>query len=284
MLRVRPIHFTSRLDEWERLLTGLGMVKTVDEPTWREFDAGSGRLALHVAEQGSAEDGTTSLGVEVGDLKEFARRTKEAGAADCTTSGGTTAELIEADHGPSCRITAADGFSFLADPATRAGDGSWGGSPEADPGARRRRRLVLRRRRRRGANPAQHRRPAPPGPGQRRSAADDRHGHGRIGSLHGEKRRDPDGRRRNRGRQRRPGLRIRRRPCRPASAPRGGRTRGGGHRGSLRSPPFTWPTPMRAVPPPGRRSGYPGHRLRVRMRRGSPPPEVSPPAPRCTGG
>ncbi len=130
MLRVRPIHFTSRLDEWERLLTGLGMFKTVDEPTWREFDAGSGRLALHFVEQGSAEDGTTSLGVEVGDLKEFARRTKEAGAI----GGGTTAELIEADHGPSCRVTAADGFSFLADPATRASDESWGGSPEADPG------------------------------------------------------------------------------------------------------------------------------------------------------
>jgi hypothetical protein len=134
MLRVRPIHFTSRLDEWERLLTSLGMVKTVDEPTWREFDAGSGRLAVHFAEQGSAEDGTTSLGIEVGDLKEFARRTKEAGAAESTTAGGTTAELIETDHGPSCRITAADGFSFLADPAARAGDGSWGGSPEADPG------------------------------------------------------------------------------------------------------------------------------------------------------
>ncbi len=132
MLRVRPIHFTSRLDEWERLLTALGMVKTVDEPTWREFDAGSGRLALHFVEEGSAEDGTTSFGVEVGDLKEFARRTKEAGAADGT--GGTTAELIEADHGSSCRITAADGFSFLADPATRAADGSWGGSAEADPG------------------------------------------------------------------------------------------------------------------------------------------------------
>ena len=130
MLRVRPIHFTSRLDEWERLLTGLGLVKTVDEPTWREFDAGSGRLALHFVEQGSAEDGTTSLGVEVGDLKEFARRTKESGAAE----GGTTAELIDADPGPSCRVTAADGFSFLADPATRATDGSWGGSAEADPG------------------------------------------------------------------------------------------------------------------------------------------------------
>ena len=134
MLRVRPIHFTSRLDEWERLLTSLGLVKAVDEPTWREFDAGSGRLALHFVEPGSSEDGTTSLGVEVGDLKEFARRTKEAGAAASTAGGGTTAELIEADHGPSCRITAADGFSFLADPATRASDGSWGGSPEADTG------------------------------------------------------------------------------------------------------------------------------------------------------
>ena len=129
MLRVRPIHFTSRLDEWERLLTDLGMVKTVDEPTWREFDAGSGRLALHFAEAGSTEDGTTSLGVEVGDLREFARRTKEAGAAE----GGTSAELIDADHGQSCRITAADGFSFLADAAARAEDGSWGGSAEADP-------------------------------------------------------------------------------------------------------------------------------------------------------
>ena len=130
MLRVRPIHFTSRLDAWERLLTGLGLVKTVDEPTWREFDAGSGRLALHFVEQGSAQDGTTSLGVEVGDLKEFARRTKESGASE----GGTNAELIDADHGQSCRITAADGFSFLADPAARAADGSWGGSAEADPG------------------------------------------------------------------------------------------------------------------------------------------------------
>lgn len=130
MLRVRPIHFTSRLDQWERLLADLGMVKTVDEATWREFDAGAGRLALHFAEAGSAEDGTTAFGVEVGDLAEFARRTNEAGAG----SAGTTAELIEADHGPSCRVTAGGGFSFLADPATRASDGTWSTSAEADPG------------------------------------------------------------------------------------------------------------------------------------------------------
>lgn len=129
MLRVRPIHFTSRLDQWERLLTDLGMVKTADEATWREFDAGSGRLALHFAGAGSAEDGTTTLGVEVGDLAEFARRTNE----DAALSGSTRVELIEADHGNSCRVTSIDGFSFLADPAARAADGSWARSSEADP-------------------------------------------------------------------------------------------------------------------------------------------------------
>jgi hypothetical protein len=135
VLRVRPIHFTSRLDQWERLLTDLGMVKTVDEPTWREFAAGAGRLALHFTEEGASEDGATAFGVEVGELAEFARRTNEAGApAGPDTAGGTTAELIDAEHGPSCRVTARDGFSFLADPATRASDGSWAGPADAEPG------------------------------------------------------------------------------------------------------------------------------------------------------
>jgi hypothetical protein len=132
MLRVRPIHFTSRLDQWDRLLTDLGMVKTVDEPTWREFDAGAGRLALHFTEEGSTDDGTTRFGVEVGDLAEFARRTNESGAQ--AAGRGTAAELIDADHGPSCRVTAPDGFTFLADPATRAADGSWAGAAKAEKG------------------------------------------------------------------------------------------------------------------------------------------------------
>lgn len=113
MLRVRPIHFTSRLDEWEQLLTDLGMIRTVDDGPWKEFDSGSGRLALHAAEAGSTEDGTTAFGVEVGDLAEFARRTNEAGAE----SGTSPAELTRADHGDTCRITGEDGFSFLADKA-----------------------------------------------------------------------------------------------------------------------------------------------------------------------
>ncbi|WP_426998125.1 VOC family protein [Pseudarthrobacter sp. N5] len=129
MLRVRPIHFTSRLQEWRQLLTDLGLVQTTDDGDWQEFDAGSGRVALHHFTPGSAEDGTTAFGVEVGDLAEFARRTNEAGAV----SGGTTTELIEADRGLSCRVTGLDGFSFLADPATRAVDGTWTTSPAADP-------------------------------------------------------------------------------------------------------------------------------------------------------
>jgi hypothetical protein len=123
MLRVRPIHFTSRMDDWERLLTAIGLVKTVNEPTWREFDAGSGRLALHFAEEGSAEDGPgeqgtardgkTDFGVEVGDLAEFARRTNAAGVED----GTSPAALVRADHGDTCRITGEDGFGFFADKA-----------------------------------------------------------------------------------------------------------------------------------------------------------------------
>ena len=129
MLRVRPIHFTSRPEPWESLLTALGMVKTADHGSWREFDAGAGRLALHVAEAGAPDDGTTAFGVEVGDLEEFARRTNLASE----DTGATPAELVQADHGGSCRITGKDGFSFLADPATRAQDGTWATSPDADP-------------------------------------------------------------------------------------------------------------------------------------------------------
>ncbi|MHA7290908.1 VOC family protein [Arthrobacter sp. MDT3-24] len=124
MLRVRPVHFTSQPDSWEQLLAALGLAKTVDDGPWREFDAGSGRLALHVADAGATDDGTTALGVEVGDLAEFARRT----ALAAEKSGNTVAELIAADHGESCRITGRDGFSFLADKGAREPN-----SADADP-------------------------------------------------------------------------------------------------------------------------------------------------------
>jgi hypothetical protein len=126
MLRVRPIHYTSRMDQWGQLLSALGMVRTVDDGDWQEFDAGSGRLALHrvaagaaaVGDAGNAQDSTmldgrTDFGVEVGDLAEFARRTNLAGVED----GTTPAELVSARHGDTCRITGVDGFGFFADKA-----------------------------------------------------------------------------------------------------------------------------------------------------------------------
>lgn len=131
MLRVRPIHYTSRIDQWARLLTALGMVRTVDDGGWQEFDAGSGRLALHrpvAAGEGApgeeagqegghgVPDGKTGFGVEVGDLAEFARRTNAAGAE----AGTAPAELVQARHGETCRITGADGFGFYADKAAHA--------------------------------------------------------------------------------------------------------------------------------------------------------------------
>lgn len=124
MLRVRPIHFTSRMEPWARLLTDLGLIKTLDDGDWQEFDAGSGRIALHRVPAGTQEDGTTHFGVEVGDLAEFARRTNLAGAE----SGSAPAERVQADHGDSCRITGGDGFSFMADQAAGAVPGV-----DADP-------------------------------------------------------------------------------------------------------------------------------------------------------
>jgi hypothetical protein len=116
------------MEPWEQLLTALGLAKTAEDGGWREFDAGAGRLALHLVEAGAPNDGTTVFGVEVGDLAEFARRTNQAGQE----AGSTPAELVSTDHGESCRITGQDGFSFLADPAARAEDGSWATSPHAD--------------------------------------------------------------------------------------------------------------------------------------------------------
>ncbi|NQD86925.1 hypothetical protein HP499_03745 [Paenarthrobacter sp. CM16] len=124
MLRSRPTHYTSRPEQWSTLLQALGLVKTLDEDGWWEFDAGSGRLALGFVEHDHPLDGSTIFGVEVGDLAEFARRTEEA---------GTQADVHESNDGRTVRISAEDGFEFFAFPATRAADGTWATSTEADP-------------------------------------------------------------------------------------------------------------------------------------------------------
>lgn len=113
MLRVRPILFTSRPDSWTDLLTALGLVCTEDHGGWRVFGSGNGKVGLHRVAPGSADDGVTRLGFEIRDREVFVRR---------TLADGTRAELVESDHGPSARVTAPDGFSFLADPVADATD------------------------------------------------------------------------------------------------------------------------------------------------------------------
>lgn len=121
MLRVRPILFTSHFEDYSALLTALGLACVQDHEDWRVFDSGNGKVGLHRVETGSPEEGLTQLGFEIRDAPIFVQR---------TVADGTHAELtdveIGADHGPSARVTAPDGFTFLADPITE---------PSAEPNA-----------------------------------------------------------------------------------------------------------------------------------------------------
>ncbi len=122
MLRVRPVHFTSRLEEYTALLEALGLACSQDFGGWRVFDSGNGKVGLHRVAAGSPEDGTTAMGFEIRDREAFVRR---------TLADGTQAELVDSDHGPSARVTAPDGFSFLADPVADAGGTAGGTGPLA---------------------------------------------------------------------------------------------------------------------------------------------------------
>lgn len=109
MLRIRPVHFTSTIDEFAAELQAQGLHCVENHGNWRVFDSGNGKVGVHAAEAGSAEDGTTELGFEVRDCEIFVRRTRQ---------DGTDAELVDSRHGTTARVTAPDGFTFLADPST----------------------------------------------------------------------------------------------------------------------------------------------------------------------
>ena len=128
MLRVRPIHYTSRMDQWERLLSALGMVRTVDDGDWQEFDAGSGRLALHRVAAGAGGGGTTPKATRWMATYWTAGRTSASRSGTSQSSRGaptppgwrtgrTPAEFSARSHGETCRITGEDGFGFFADKA-----------------------------------------------------------------------------------------------------------------------------------------------------------------------
>lgn len=115
MLRVRPALFVSDLEAWSSFLEALGMIRTVDQPDHREFDAGGGRISV-IHRQTPADLGqptglgqqhvTVVFGVEVGDTAEFARR---------TVADGTPAVVV--DDGAAAEVTGRDGFVFRADKA-----------------------------------------------------------------------------------------------------------------------------------------------------------------------
>ena len=157
MLRVRPIHFTSRMDQWERLLSALGMVRTVDDARL----AGVRRRLRPPRPAPCAERGLrrgrhhVHFGVEVGDLEEFARRTKRPARTTATprrelVSAGPRRYLPHHGRGR-VRLLRGQGRPRRAVRGRRSGP-------------RRRRGLVHAGRGRRRANAAEHRRPARPAP------------------------------------------------------------------------------------------------------------------------
>ncbi len=110
MLRVRPVLYTSKPAEYSQLLLALGLWRVQDAGEWQVFDSGNGKVGLHGIPPGG-QDGTAALGFEIRDAPIFVRR---------TIADGTHAELVESRHGPTARVTAPDGFTFLADPVVDA--------------------------------------------------------------------------------------------------------------------------------------------------------------------
>lgn len=100
MLRVRPILFTPRFDEFSELLGALGLELVDDAPGRRIFAADSGRVAVQ-----AADDPSTAFSFEVGAVDEFTRRTVES---------GTDAVVVHTADGRASRVTAPDGRTFLA--------------------------------------------------------------------------------------------------------------------------------------------------------------------------
>lgn len=106
MLRVRPVLFTSHLAEYSKLLLALGMWRVHDAGDWQVFDSGNGKVGLEGVPPGE-QDGTATLGFEIRDAPIFVSR---------TLADGTYAELVDSRHGTTARVTAPDGFTFLANP------------------------------------------------------------------------------------------------------------------------------------------------------------------------
>lgn len=106
MLRLRPIHYTDHIDDWARLLEGLGLVRALDFGDWLEFDSLHGRVALQRASAADAAGGDSLLAFEVGNLDEFVRRTRKA---------GTDVDIRASEYGRTAAMSGPDGLAMIAD-------------------------------------------------------------------------------------------------------------------------------------------------------------------------
>lgn len=106
MITARPIRFTDHLDHHQRVLDAVGARLLVEAPGWFVYALGSGRLALHQANE-HQPSGMTTLAFEVPDLEAWSAAARERGLEH---------RVGETDHGTAGIVTAPDGTGFTVDP------------------------------------------------------------------------------------------------------------------------------------------------------------------------
>ena len=109
MLRVRPIISTTACTDYAKVLRALGMNCVQERTGWQIFDSGNGKLVLQALPEGEGPHTATRYGFELRDAAIFVQR---------TLADGTQAELLLTEDGPTAKVVAPDGFSFMAHPST----------------------------------------------------------------------------------------------------------------------------------------------------------------------
>lgn len=107
MITARPIRFTTDTAAHRRWLEALGATVVTDAPGWTVLAVGSGRIALHAADD-THPAGLTTLGWEVPDLTAWQARAQTA---------EVPSTVQEMPHGTAAVVTAPDGMTFTVDPA-----------------------------------------------------------------------------------------------------------------------------------------------------------------------
>lgn len=107
MITARPIRFTADIPAHQRTLEALGATLLTEAPGWLVYAVGSGRLALHQAND-QQPAGMTTLAFEVDDLEAWSRE---------ATARGLEHEVGMTDHGVAGIVRAGDGTAYTVDPA-----------------------------------------------------------------------------------------------------------------------------------------------------------------------